>query len=545
MDDEPRLRASVEQVAASGHPVRRRLLEVLGVEGPATASQLAERTGQLVGNVSHHLKMLARAGMVEEAAELAKDRRERWWRHVPLSLSWSLADVRGDPVGEAVAVAAEYEHLEHHLRRVRGWLAARDGSDDYDEAWTRAAFATDSWVWATPEELDELGEAINAARGRVPRVPPRAGTGAGELLRLRPRRSEQAVTALREAPPFRRDRLVQAWSVVSGVSLAGDAAWFVAFAWTAATIADPATAGLMLGAGTIPRAVTALYGGALADRYDARRVVVLANAGRIAVLVAGTAFATVGGIGVPLLLTVAITFGVLDAIHNPAAMTLPRTLVRVDDLPAAAGLMQVAGRLARFGGAPLGGVLVAVGGLRLVMVVDAVTFAVVAAFVGLALKPRYPRALSSTGSVRQDLVAAAAYLKETPYVRALVVSLSGLNLFVGPALAVGVTLHVHRSGWGAADRGCRRRAGRCGRRGRRAVRDAVPLEPAGSHRAAHAGRSGGRHRADRGVQPAGAPRRHHRDRRDGRARLDPALGCLPAARGSRLPRPDGCGHLAG
>ena len=126
MEQGPRVRASMEQVAASGHPVRRRLLEVLGVDGPATASQLAERTGQLVGNVSHHLKMLARAGLVEEVPELAKDRRERWWRHVPLSLSWSLADVRGDPVGEAVAVAAEYEHLEHHLGRVRGWLAARD-----------------------------------------------------------------------------------------------------------------------------------------------------------------------------------------------------------------------------------------------------------------------------------------------------------------------------------------------------------------------------------------------------------------------------------
>jgi len=253
-----------------------------------------------------------------------------------------------------------------------------------------------------------------------------------------------------EAPPFRHDRLVQAWSVVSGLSMAGDAAWFVAFAWTAATVTGPATAGLVIGAGTIPRALTALYGGALADRHDARRVVVLANLGRISLLVVGTALATAGGISVPLLLAIAIVFGILDAIHNPAAGTLPRTLVRADDLPAAAGLMQVAGRLARFGGAPLGGVLVAIGGLRLVMVVDAVSFALVALFVAFALKPRYPRVLSSTGSVRQDLAAAAAYLRETPYVRALVVSLSGLNLFVGPALAVGVTVHVHRSGWGAA-----------------------------------------------------------------------------------------------
>jgi DNA-binding transcriptional ArsR family regulator len=162
MDESRRVRASVEQVAASHHPVRRRLLEVLGVDGPATASHLAERTGELVGNVSHHLKMLARAGLVEEAPELAKDRRERWWRHVPLSLSWSLADVRGDPVGEAVAVAAEHENAELHLGRVREWMAARDGSERYDEAWTQAAFSTETWVHATPEELHDLGEAINA-----------------------------------------------------------------------------------------------------------------------------------------------------------------------------------------------------------------------------------------------------------------------------------------------------------------------------------------------------------------------------------------------
>jgi DNA-binding transcriptional ArsR family regulator len=161
MEPGRRTRATVEQVAASGHPVRRRLLEVLGVEGPATASRLAERTGQAVGNVSHHLKMLARAGLVEEVPELARDRRERWWRHIPISLSWSVADVRGDPVGEAVAVAAEQENLDHHAGRVRGWFAARDGSDDYDEAWTRAAFSTETWAWATPEELDALGEAIN------------------------------------------------------------------------------------------------------------------------------------------------------------------------------------------------------------------------------------------------------------------------------------------------------------------------------------------------------------------------------------------------
>ena len=48
-------------LTAMAHPVRRRLLSLLKVDGPATASVLADRTGQAVGNVSHHLRALAEA----------------------------------------------------------------------------------------------------------------------------------------------------------------------------------------------------------------------------------------------------------------------------------------------------------------------------------------------------------------------------------------------------------------------------------------------------------------------------------------------------
>ena len=64
-------------LTAMAHPLRRRLLDVLRVHGPGTASVLAERTAQAVGNVSHHMRILAEAGLVEEAPELARDRRER------------------------------------------------------------------------------------------------------------------------------------------------------------------------------------------------------------------------------------------------------------------------------------------------------------------------------------------------------------------------------------------------------------------------------------------------------------------------------------
>jgi DNA-binding transcriptional ArsR family regulator len=62
------------------HPLRRRLLSLLKLDGPSTASVLAQRTGQAVGNISHHLHALAAADLIEEVPELARDRRERWWR---------------------------------------------------------------------------------------------------------------------------------------------------------------------------------------------------------------------------------------------------------------------------------------------------------------------------------------------------------------------------------------------------------------------------------------------------------------------------------
>ncbi|WP_327674874.1 ArsR/SmtB family transcription factor [Kitasatospora sp. NBC_00458] len=141
-------------LAALTHPVRRRLLDVLAVDGPATVGLLAERTGQAVGSISHHLKVLAGADLVEEAPELARDRRERWWRPGSGTPRWSRADFESDPVDAAVADAAGSLQLERQAALVRGWLTARP---DYPAEWREGcAVATDTWLRLTPEEAREL-----------------------------------------------------------------------------------------------------------------------------------------------------------------------------------------------------------------------------------------------------------------------------------------------------------------------------------------------------------------------------------------------------
>src|ERR1700759_949862 len=104
--DDVRTIRDASALAALAHPFRARILDALAVDGPSTASALAQRTGQAIGSASHHLKVLAAAGLVEEAPELARDRRERWWRLVSVGWRWSRSDVVDDAAALTASLAA-------------------------------------------------------------------------------------------------------------------------------------------------------------------------------------------------------------------------------------------------------------------------------------------------------------------------------------------------------------------------------------------------------------------------------------------------------
>lgn len=144
-------------LAAMSHPLRRRMMDVLKVHGPSTVGLLAERTDQAPANVSHHLKVLAAADLVTEAPELARDRRERWWRLVTRGVSWSSTDFDADPAARAVADAATSLNLDRHVALARAWHAADDSAH---AAWHDGPFSTDRWLHLTPDELFELSRDV-------------------------------------------------------------------------------------------------------------------------------------------------------------------------------------------------------------------------------------------------------------------------------------------------------------------------------------------------------------------------------------------------
>lgn len=149
-------------LSALAHPFRSRIMDALRVDGPSTASALAQRTGQAVGNASHHLKVLAEAGLVVEAPELAKDRRERWWRLADRGTRWSRQEFADDPSAVEAAHAAEALALRRQFARAQDWLDNAESSPEWDDA----AFATQSWIRVSVDELHAFGEELITLLGR-------------------------------------------------------------------------------------------------------------------------------------------------------------------------------------------------------------------------------------------------------------------------------------------------------------------------------------------------------------------------------------------
>ena len=143
-------------LSAMANPFRARMMDALKVDGPSTASALAQRTGQAVGSASHHLKVLAEADLVQEAPELARDRRERWWRLVDPGTRWSRADFADDTAAVTAAYAAEALGLQRQFERTQEWNANAGSAPE----WDAAAFATQNWMRLTPDELGELSSEI-------------------------------------------------------------------------------------------------------------------------------------------------------------------------------------------------------------------------------------------------------------------------------------------------------------------------------------------------------------------------------------------------
>jgi len=77
---EPFLVSTPEALRAIAHPLRQRILLELAILKYGRAADLARILDQPANAVSFHLRALAKAGLIIEAPEHARDRRDRVWQ---------------------------------------------------------------------------------------------------------------------------------------------------------------------------------------------------------------------------------------------------------------------------------------------------------------------------------------------------------------------------------------------------------------------------------------------------------------------------------
>jgi hypothetical protein len=147
--------------------------------------------------------------------------------------------------------------------------------------------------------------------------------------------------------------------------------------WTAAGQGG-AFAGAALTAVVLPRVLLLLYGGALADRIGARRVMITSDVTMAAAtMTLGTAILALG----PqpwLLLAAALTTGIVDAFYLPSSSSMPRRLVPAPALARALSARQAIGQVAVFAGPPAGGLIAATTGLAAAAFLNTLTYLLMA-----------------------------------------------------------------------------------------------------------------------------------------------------------------------
>ena len=198
------------------------------------------------------------------------------------------------------------------------------------------------------------------------------------------------------------------------ISLLGDAAFLVALGWRTFTLTGSARAlGLVLtfqGVGTLS---TVLVGGALADRYDRRTLMLVSDAARFVVIAALAVVDGTGHLSLGFLVGIALVEGLATGFFTPALGGLIPLVVEEPGLGSANALIGLARQMSFIVGPTIASVLYGFAGATVVFGFNAVSYLVSFAFVR-ATRPRVAERAAPEGTLR-DIRAGIRYVTGVPW----------------------------------------------------------------------------------------------------------------------------------
>ena len=199
----------------------------------------------------------------------------------------------------------------------------------------------------------------------------------------------------------------------------------------------------------LPQLLFGLYAGALSDRLDRRRLLVVVNVIRTVVLAVIAASIVTGTVSIGFVLVAFFILGTAEVFADNTSHTLLPMLVERDDLAIANARLQ-AGFITvnQLAGPPIGAALFAIG-MALPIVGMAVLVGAGALLVSRIAVPPHGREEVRETHVRQDIAEGVRWVRRHAAVRTLVLTIFTFNITFGAAWSVLVLYATERLGLGA------------------------------------------------------------------------------------------------
>src|SRR5256714_4418980 len=198
------------------------------------------------------------------------------------------------------------------------------------------------------------------------------------------------------------------------ISMLGDTAFLVALGWRTFTLTGSARSlGYVLTLQGVGLLLTVLVGGALADRYDRRTMMLVSDVSRFGIVGALTVIDGTGHLSIGILLGLACAEGLATGFFTPALGGLVPLVVEEPRLGSANALIGMARQGSLLIGPSVAGLLYGFAGSTVVFGFNATSYLVSFAFVW-ATRPRIPERGAAQGTLR-EIRAGFRYVAGVPW----------------------------------------------------------------------------------------------------------------------------------
>ncbi|WP_048149072.1 MFS transporter [Palaeococcus ferrophilus] len=190
----------------------------------------------------------------------------------------------------------------------------------------------------------------------------------------------------------------------------------------------------------LPRALLSPIAGVVGDRYNRKNLMVWLDIVRGLLL-----FAVIGLnlLTIRELLVVQILMTIMGTFFGAATGAMYPDLVTKEELASANSLLQSFGVVARIIGPALGGIIYAFGGIRLAILINAVSFFGSGLFEAFIRYEWTSRKIGSLGEIVEDLKEGVNFLRSSTYLKVLLSYALFINFLLNPVFAVALP-YVYR-----------------------------------------------------------------------------------------------------